>query len=364
MKTDPTRTAAGTPLDAAGRAIQRQAAEWLALREGRGFIVSEQADFAEWLARDPRHATIFGQVESSWTALDRLAAYPHSADRPADPDLFAPRREQTVFARWRLPLGLAAGILIAISGLWWFKPSAPLSSEPSVADAAALRFLRLPDGSQAEMKPGSRLVERFSTGERRVQLVQGEVHFSVMKNAGRPFVVEVNGVMVRAVGTAFNVRLAATNVEVLVTEGTVRVEPPAPISLPSAGPSPVEIAAVLTVGQRTVVPTEPKARAAPPLVETLAPADIDRALAWQGSRFTFESTPLADVVARFNRNAAAEQGAPHLTVGDASLGALRISGRIRSDKIDSFVEVLESSFGVVAERRAGGEIVLRRAAAP
>jgi hypothetical protein len=39
---------------------------------------------------------------------------------------------------------------------------------------------------------------------------------------------------------------------------------------------------------------------------------------------------------------------------------MRISGRIRAENIESFVEVLETNFGVVAERRVEGEIILKR----
>ncbi|MES1194684.1 MAG: FecR domain-containing protein, partial [Opitutus sp.] len=59
--------------------------------------------------------------------------------------------------------------------------------------------------------------------ERRVRLVRGEAHFSVAKNPDRPFIVSAGQVAVRAVGTAFNVRLRSTAVEVLVTEGKVQV---------------------------------------------------------------------------------------------------------------------------------------------
>ena len=38
----------------------------------------------------------------------------------------------------------------------------------------------------------------------------------------------------------------------------------------------------------------------------------------------------------------------------------KISGRIRSENIESFVEALEANFNVVAERRTEGEIVLKR----
>src|SRR5204863_5888557 len=86
-----------------------------------------------------------------------------------------------------------------------------------------------PDGSVVELNRGAVVSAHFTASERRMRLVSGEANFKVAKDPQRPFVVEARGVAVRAVGTAFNVRIDAVSVEVLVTEGVVNVaQPPAP----------------------------------------------------------------------------------------------------------------------------------------
>ena len=80
-------------------------------------------------------------------------------------------------------------------------------------------------------------------------------------------------------------------------------------------------------------------------------------------RLAFDDLPLTEVAARFNRYSAALPGGPRLTMGDGEVGALRVSGRVRADNLRSFVEVLETNFGITAESRDHGEIVLRRRAA-
>jgi transmembrane sensor len=353
------------PLDAAGKAIQHQAAEWLALRQARGFSLSEQADFAEWMTADPRHAAIFSEVEASWKMFDLLAQYPHSVDVSADPDLLAPKTGRMRRRFVRFPVALAAAAAIAMGGILWFGPWHGPDAAVLQADA---RFMRLPDGSTVELNAGGVVTEHFTPGQRRLRLVRGEAHFSVVKDPTREFIVEADGVAVRAVGTAFNVRLEGKNVEVLVTEGTVNIAPPTAFTRASSTPparteppSGPEVSATLIAGQRTVVPVQIRADAFPPLVETLAAADVDRALAWQTSRFNFDSIPLAEVVRRLNRFSVGQKGASRLTIRDGRLDALLVSGRVRADNIESFVEALESSFGVAAERRAGGEILLRQA---
>ncbi|MES2694844.1 MAG: hypothetical protein V4773_15330, partial [Verrucomicrobiota bacterium] len=121
--------------------------------------------------------------------------------------------------------------------------------------------------------------------------------------------------------------------------------------VPLAGP-------VLEVYQRVLVPLAAAPTAAAPAVETLAAPEVNRVLAWQTSRIVFENLPLADVVARFKTKINVP-GALRVTITDPRLAALRISGRVRADDIEALVEVLETSFGVAADRRPDGEVVLR-----
>ncbi|MGC4081705.1 MAG: FecR domain-containing protein [Vicinamibacterales bacterium] len=333
--------------------VETRAAEWLALRQARPLTLQEEANLADWLSADPRHAAAYAELQAAWRTFDRLSAYPHSPDVPANPDLFkrtAPR------ARLRFALPLAAAAAVAIAALFYFRPASPVdAAAPAVALA---HTISLPDGSSVELNGGARVEEHFTPGERRVRLLEGEAHFAVAKNKERPFIVEAHGVAVRAVGTAFNVRISEQNVEVLVTEGTVRVAPPTNLSTPP-DPAIVAEAAVLTVGERTVVPTQVAAVPATPRVEAVSLAEMDQLLSWQHSQFVFDEPPLGEVVARFNRQTQlTHSNAAKLVLSDRRLSALLISGRVRADDVDAFVEVLETSFGVTAER-SGREILLR-----
>lgn len=337
-------------LDASGRRIQRQAAEWLALRQARRLTAAEHARFAEWRDSDPRHAEILAEVEATWCALDRLSRYPHSVDLAADPDLLIQPRPKARGFRWpHLALAAAAALALAATLLWKPWTGSGQLPAPTVAGVES-RVLLLPDGSLVELNVGAQVVEAFAPAERRVRLLAGEAHFTVTKNPERPFLVEAKGVAVRAVGTAFDVRLVDAAVEVLVTEGTVHVQPPAEKSAVD-----VEPAAILTEGQKTVVSTLPQA--APPVVETVPSTVVDQTLAWQSSRFIFDAMPLAEVVDRFNRSGSKIV----LVLADPQLATLKFSGRVRAANVDRFVEVMETNFGVAAERRGDGRILLRKA---
>ena len=88
MKERQTEALTSGRLDSAGQAIQREASAWIALRQARNLTLKERADLADWLAKNPRHAIVFAEVERCWTGLDQLSAVPHSDDLPPDPDLW------------------------------------------------------------------------------------------------------------------------------------------------------------------------------------------------------------------------------------------------------------------------------------
>ena len=86
--------------------------------------------------------------------------------------------------------------------------------------------VRLPDGSYVWMNADSEI--RFPvvfTGQTRQVSLKGEAYFKVSKDALRPFVVKMNGVNVRVLGTSFNVRSYADEGQVVTTlvEGKVKV---------------------------------------------------------------------------------------------------------------------------------------------
>ncbi len=345
--------------------MQRRAAEWLALRRARPLSASEQADLAAWCAADPRHEQMLREVETAAQIFDRLAFYPRDPDGPVDPDLLVGRCRLTP-----APALLAMAAAAAVAALLWLKTPLPAPAAPAAVALAGPHSLRLPDGTRVELNVDSMVAEHFTAAERRVRLVRGEAHFEVAKNPLRPFIVEADKVSVRAVGTAFDVRLRATTVAVLVTEGKVGVTTAgestwaAPESDPHRdGNTPAGLGPglILVAGERTEVHLAQAAGVSrPAIVKTLTRPQIDLALAWQTSRLEFDDLPLAEVVERINRSAAEKNGAAtaHLSIASPDLAALRFSGRIRSDRIESFVDVLEKDFGVTVERR-GVEIILR-----
>lgn len=356
--------------------IAESASEWLALKENRPLTPAEAAEFSAWLAADSRHREAVEELESTWEHLDQLAFYPRSLKENADPDFFAkaaPARRKKRSPVW---IAAAAAVVMLCGVLFrqFSSPEKPTLANHVVAGEFPLVSL-LPDGSEVELNAGSKLVIQYTAGIRRVRLERGEAHFMVQKDASRPFIVDAQQVSVRAVGTAFNVLMGAERVEVLVTEGKVQVErsvPPAasPVAVTHSALSPEQVgsvpvsvsasAAFLVAGQKAVLPSAATGELLAPQIQSLAPDELDRALAWQSGRLVFEETSLTEVVARFNRYAEYRGDPTRLILGDPQLEIMRFTGRINSDNIESFVELMVKGFGLTAEKTAKGGIVLKK----
>lgn len=345
--------------------VAQAAAEWM-LRHDRGLTAAEQDEFSHWLAADPRHGAAWAEHRWGWDELDRLAGLQTSVHAVPDPDLLLPRRSAWAKAGgsahyWTAGLAAAAAVVL---GLFLFRgnPPGPEAVPPAapVRSLALIEQRELADGSVIELNRGAVVTEHYTAGERRVRLERGEAHFKVAKDAARPFFVEAGGVTVRAVGTAFNVRLDPASVEVLVTEGKVSVASVGPaldagpqtsanLGMPASG-SPTFISA----NERTVVSLSPSAP--PPQVAVVPPAEIEARLAWQPRLLDFTDRPLAEIVAEFNR-----RNPVRLTLTGAGLAGQRLSATFRSDNVEGFVRLMESDFGIKAEWTGEGEIVLTKA---
>ena len=366
-----------TPADTLPEAVREAAATWLVRRE-RGLTATEEQAYRAWLAADPRHAAAMARYESTWSALDRPRQGGATAAVKEKLEKYSRRRRR----RRRLITSVTAFCALALTAYFWFR--SPISELPSPTTGSAVvvrpETRTLSDGSVVELKEGGQFTVDFTPAFRRVALRQGEAHFQVTKDPARPFIVAAGGVEFRAVGTAFSVELGKGEVELLVTEGVVAVatqmadgrselagqkseggshETGKPdLRSPNSHLPTTDESRLVTAGNRLTVDLS-TATIHPTTAVTAEEASA--ALDWRSPRLEFSGVPLAQAVALMNQHSTAP-GRPgvKLVIEDPAVGKEEVSGLFRADKIDTFVSVLENGFGLKAERRGEGEIVLRR----
>ncbi len=345
------------PAAARRQRIREEAAEWIMKRDA-GFTAAEQDAFFEWLAASPQHAEAYTALQTVFKRMDVMVEWrPLHAIEP-NPDLLAapparPHRRRTL--AWLG--GMAAALALSVA-LWHTRgvETSPVPVRLAAGDSAqSSERHALEDGSVVVLNRGAQVAVRFEPKRRVLDLISGEAYFQVAEDKARPFVVRIGGVAVTAVGTEFNISLASDRLEVLVTKGRVRVDPPPAASpAPSAAPAPALLERTLDAGQGVVVPTT--APATSWAVETYTPQVVEQKLAWKNDLVDFRAAPLSDVILEFNR-----RNHTQLVIGDEALGDEPITGKIRLGNLDSFLAMLDVTHHIQAERHGTSKIVLRRA---
>ncbi len=337
-------------------AVEKAAGDWLAKRD-RGLSAAEAVAFTDWKSADPRHAAELARLDATWSALDTADEVPEIMAISREVDDRLERRDQKGRRSWWLVGALAAAsVALVVTRTDWL-PVPTANSAVVIAPSPTYRIvpgqaqqLTLADGTIVELNADSAVEPAFTLQERRVRLVRGEAHFAVVRDAARPFVVQAGDVAIRAVGTAFDVRIGPAGVQLLVTEGKVRVDA-AIAGLPASPATPLVVA-----GERLVVTAGNRASDLAALrPETLAPDEIERSLAWKRPQLIFERTPLAEAVKAFNRFNRGK-----LVIADPALAGRILGGTFQADNVEAFVHLLEAGFDVAAERRGDSETILRQ----
>jgi transmembrane sensor len=340
---------------AESEAVRRAASEWVA-RADAGLSAADEAELQRWLVANEAHRAAWERMSAAWGVLDQPRR--HGTARAAERELTARARRRSQ----RRLVGATVVTIVALAGIWFQSSRVPLpgpQAAPVVAAlttaptaASAARTRTLDDGTVVELNAEAEIAVNFTPALRRVQLLRGEAHFEVARNPRRPFLVEASGVEVRAVGTAFAVRLDPAEVEVLVTEGRVTVARPdgaenTADTLARAGGVPV-----VPAGSRVLVRLRAGVEA--PQVASVGRDEIERKLAWRRAWLDFSNTRVADAVMRLNH-----RNQTQLVIDDPRVAELRVSGLVAANDVDAFVRQLQV-LGVQADRRGEHEIVLRR----
>ncbi|TNE62566.1 MAG: DUF4880 domain-containing protein, partial [Alphaproteobacteria bacterium] len=217
--------------------LETAADYYLALQDGTMTATGLQ-DWQLWLAASDEHRRAFARLESLWGVLadvpaemlEPAATVENTAPADAAParagasvlGLVAPAGKARVSrirtAAWMT--GMAASVAAVFLAGYLMFASAPGADLPAPISFATGhgdgRVVNLADGSIVELGPDSKLSVDYSSDERRLSLETGQAVFTVAKNPRRPFVVEAAGGSVTAIGTVFNVRRHAADVEVRV----------------------------------------------------------------------------------------------------------------------------------------------------
>lgn len=282
------------------------AASWALRLERAPLSDREQAELENWLNGDARRHGQLLRAEATLAYLDRGRALASPAEDHPEADMRPTQR------RYRFAAGLAS-LAIACFALFLFLQPRPLEIETELGE---VRSVALTDGSVASINTSSRVEVAMRDGQREVNLKDGEVWFKVAHDKTRPFIVAAGDVRVRAIGTAFSVRMREEGADVLVTEGVVETW----------------IVGHESEKRRIEAGSKGFVEAENPKIEVVsASQDIDRALAWRNREVALNGESLQFAVAEINR-----YNVRKLVIDDPEIARESLVGYFRVDQPESF----------------------------
>ena len=321
--------------------IEAQAAAWLIKRDAAG---GEDVDLRSWLASDPRHRAAYLRLAAAWertSAMKRLRPDGESIDA----DLLSPKPKRKHLLWSWTPLAIAASAaIVTLAAVWWLSQDHGFQTYRT--DVGGLSRVVLADGSTVTLNTDTEVRVHLLPQRREISLLRGEAQFAVAHDANRPFEVSAGGRIVRAVGTAFDVRLSPDQaVQVIVTEGRVAVEDSGEQSTEGVS------AATVSAGESAIA-QGPKVT-----VKQVGTTEASRRLAWEVGELSFQGETLKEAIAEFNR-----YNHRKLKVADPAIADLQVGGNFQALDLDSFVAALARSFNVTGKTLADGSILLERPA--
>lgn len=312
------------PRETPSARVRAEAAAWVARIHGEEHSLEGDARLRAWLSESDDHRRAFDRLTRAWEQAGKIRLRARHDAFAAEP------RRGSRFAPWA---AAAAAVVIAIGAAVYY-----LRADDVVTDIGQQQVRLLRDGTRVTLNTNTRIEVDYDEHARRVHLIRGEAWFEVAKSASWPFLVSVDGEIVRALGTSFIVRHdAAQDLSVTLVEGRVSVTPIDQNAAPSD-------AQVLTPGQRLVLSEHATAAVDRP--------DLTRVTAWRHGRVEFDATSLADAAREMNR-----YSKTRVILADADLARLRIGGVFRAGDSEEFVRIVTSAFGLRADRQ-GRDIVL------
>ncbi|MEQ1486675.1 FecR family protein [Methyloglobulus sp.] len=329
------------------------AVEWLVRLRGGNLSEAQTHAFADWLSESIEHANAFAKAERYFNEMvtaekllrpagKALARQEHT---PSPVVVALPRR---TFKPWlAIPLGLAAVWLVAV-GLVLPSQSGLLDNLLSDyhTQTGETRHIELADGSHLLLNTNTAVSVDYQPSQRLITLHHGQVNCTVAKDAMRPFEVKADNLVVRALGTVFEVyRKTANDITVTVKEHAVSARIQKASTENNAGePTQVNIQA----GQQLIYQGD--GNLPQPFIVNLA-----QSAAWQHHHLSIKDRPLSELVGELNRY---RLGRIYLA-GD-TLQNMRVTGVFPLDNPEAVLSSVRKVLGLQESRLGPWWVLLHR----
>lgn len=317
--------------------LEQEARRWV-VRLGSGDVTdADRQAFAAWKDRDTAHGEAFAYLAAIDAVAEENARELYGTAAQIT-DVSGQKRRRMAAMAASLLVVVVAGFALPV-----WREKAP---ELYVTDIGELREISLADGSRIYLSGDTRVTVNYSEGQRRLDLIRGQALFTVEHDTARPFFVDVQGTVIRALGTQFDVHKRPRGVTVSVLDGSVTVSQPAAPESGTVAAAPL----IVEKGQRVAYE---RAEGIASIMGEITASQPNRYATWRQGLLEFNLADLETVVADVNRHAKGR-----LVLGDDALRGLPVTAVFRIGDFEEVAVALEQILPIKATAGDAGEIVL------
>jgi transmembrane sensor len=308
---------------------------------------AEEKSLMKWLDTNPLHKKQFNEVQWIWEKSRDMetsseidvehawAQFQKLKDKKATGQ--GSRSTESSLFSWTKLVASIALVIGFIFVLMQFLPHAGKAYLAPVNLSSGEKAVKekLLDGSVITLNKNTQLTynQYLFKNERKVNFDKGAAYFQVATQPQKPFLINVDRVNIRVLGTSFHVRKEENYIQVIVDTGSVAV---------SSGTK------HLTLGPKEKVSVDPLSGR---MVKSLQKNELFRY--YVDGKFHANDVPLADLVGALN-----EAYESNITVGGSNLGQKTITTTLKFGSLDQNLEVIKETFEIQIIKR-GDRIILQ-----
>jgi len=300
----------------------------------------EVTRFEKWLDEKPEHRDLYGHYKKLWEEMGRVktlagmdldAEWRKLESRMAEKQtVYRMKKTSPVLIFSRIAVAAVLVLALSFGGIYISRNVGyqTMLTENNTEEVT------LPDGSLVTLNTNSslRYRKRFENNLRALSL-EGEAFFEVERDENRTFIVSVDGVEVKVLGTSFNVSAYQGNedIEVIVSSGQVALTKP--------GQIPESV--ILKPGNKGVYSRSDRSLS--------ISRKVDRNyLAWKTRSFVFEDQSLLEVVHILNNVYGSS-----IVIGTDSLEQARITTSFNDQTLEAILNVLSATLDLEVTNEDG-----------
>ncbi|HEX5155169.1 MAG TPA: FecR domain-containing protein [Parafilimonas sp.] len=303
----------------------------------------EQLLVREWLQADAANRKYYEHFKTIWNEsktlaaniiVDEKAAWQRFKDRIQTTRV---KQEAKTIRLSRIrKLQVAAAVLVFVVGAWLLYNT--LHQPATVAMMNKQTFSNtaidtLPDGSVITLNKNTVLhyPTAFKGKTRTVQL-KGEAFFAVAHDTTKPFIVQADGVSIRVVGTAFNVKNYDSSIQVIVENGIVQV-------------SNAKQSVLLHKGEQVFIKDSNS---------EFAPSTVTDSLYnyYRTKEIICNNTPLPAVIATIN-----EVYNAHIVLGSDALKQFPLTTTFKNEDLETVISIIQQTFDLRVTQQGDSTIL-------